>query len=222
MVAAPKRLLDLTLKTDIEFGLRLLTSVELLDAAVWREINSDEAQPQAVFLEALSRLVGRHGALRRPWNGCCDCCCAKREAISHARRSSNGEANPLLSLRHCAKFCSAETTAFPGPGHWHLMDSVGAAPGARHAGHQFAAILKKVRMPPASFDGVMDSTRCFADRRWQFPVLRKRASDCSGVGPQFSLVSLIRSRIKQLTEKMPSHQLKPESSCLFSYDRNRR
>ena len=38
---------------------RPLTSVELLDAAVWREINSAEPQPQAVFLEALSRLVGR-------------------------------------------------------------------------------------------------------------------------------------------------------------------
>jgi adenylate cyclase len=38
---------------------RPLTSVELLDAAVWRKINSDEAQPQAAFLEALSRLVGR-------------------------------------------------------------------------------------------------------------------------------------------------------------------
>jgi hypothetical protein len=37
---------------------RPLTSVELLDAAVWREIDSDEAQP-AAFLEALSRLVGR-------------------------------------------------------------------------------------------------------------------------------------------------------------------
>ena len=34
-----------------------LTSVELLDAAVWREIDSDEAQPAAAFLEALSRLV---------------------------------------------------------------------------------------------------------------------------------------------------------------------
>jgi adenylate cyclase len=38
---------------------RPLTSVELLDAAVWREINSDEAQPQAAFLDALSHLVGR-------------------------------------------------------------------------------------------------------------------------------------------------------------------
>jgi hypothetical protein len=36
-----------------------LTSVELLDAAVWREIGSEEAQPAAAFLEALSRLVGR-------------------------------------------------------------------------------------------------------------------------------------------------------------------
>ena len=38
---------------------RPLTSVELLDAAVWREIDSDEAQPTGAFLEALSRLVGR-------------------------------------------------------------------------------------------------------------------------------------------------------------------
>ena len=36
-----------------------LNSVELLDAAVWREIGSEEAQPASAFLEALSRLVGR-------------------------------------------------------------------------------------------------------------------------------------------------------------------
>jgi hypothetical protein len=38
---------------------RPLTSVELLDAVVWREIGSEEAQPAAAFLDALSRLVGR-------------------------------------------------------------------------------------------------------------------------------------------------------------------
>jgi hypothetical protein len=36
-----------------------LTSVELLDAAIWREIGSEEAQPASAFVEALSRLVGR-------------------------------------------------------------------------------------------------------------------------------------------------------------------
>jgi hypothetical protein len=36
-----------------------LTSVELLDAAIWREIESEEAQPASAFVEALSRLVGR-------------------------------------------------------------------------------------------------------------------------------------------------------------------
>jgi hypothetical protein len=36
-----------------------LTSIELLDAAVWREIGSEEAQPATAFLEALSRLLGR-------------------------------------------------------------------------------------------------------------------------------------------------------------------
>ena len=36
-----------------------LTSVEPLDAAIWREIGSEAAQPAAAFLDALSRLVGR-------------------------------------------------------------------------------------------------------------------------------------------------------------------
>jgi hypothetical protein len=36
-----------------------LTSVELLDAAIWREIGSEEAQPTSAFVEALSRLIGR-------------------------------------------------------------------------------------------------------------------------------------------------------------------
>ena len=35
---------------------RPLTSVELLDAAVWREIGSEEAQLQSAFIEALSSL----------------------------------------------------------------------------------------------------------------------------------------------------------------------
>jgi hypothetical protein len=36
-----------------------LTNVELLDAAIWREIGSEEAQPASAFVEALSRLVDR-------------------------------------------------------------------------------------------------------------------------------------------------------------------
>jgi hypothetical protein len=38
---------------------RPLTSVELLDAAVWREIGSEEPQPAGAFVEALASLVGR-------------------------------------------------------------------------------------------------------------------------------------------------------------------
>jgi hypothetical protein len=38
---------------------RRVTSVELLDAAIWREINSDDPQPPAAFLQALSCLLGR-------------------------------------------------------------------------------------------------------------------------------------------------------------------
>ena len=45
--------------SDDRIEARPLTSVELLDAAVWREIGSEEAQPPAVFLDALSRLVAR-------------------------------------------------------------------------------------------------------------------------------------------------------------------
>ena len=36
-----------------------LTSVELLEAALWREIGSEEPQLRAAFVEALSALVGR-------------------------------------------------------------------------------------------------------------------------------------------------------------------
>ena len=38
---------------------RRLSSVELLDAAVWREIGSEEPQPPAAFVEALATLFGR-------------------------------------------------------------------------------------------------------------------------------------------------------------------
>jgi hypothetical protein len=38
---------------------RPLTSVELLDAAVWREIGSEEPQPAEAFVEALANLIGR-------------------------------------------------------------------------------------------------------------------------------------------------------------------
>jgi hypothetical protein len=44
---------------DATKGVRPLTSVELLDAAVWREIGSEDPQPSSAFIEALSRLVGR-------------------------------------------------------------------------------------------------------------------------------------------------------------------
>jgi hypothetical protein len=36
-----------------------LTAVQLLDAAIWREIGSDEPQPHEAFIEALCRLLAR-------------------------------------------------------------------------------------------------------------------------------------------------------------------
>ena len=49
-----------------------LTSVQLLDAAIWREIGTEEPQP--AFLEAFSALVGRWPdcEVERARNGCCE------------------------------------------------------------------------------------------------------------------------------------------------------
>jgi len=44
---------------EVSKGARPLTSVELLDAAVWREIGSEEPQPRAAFVDALAAIVGR-------------------------------------------------------------------------------------------------------------------------------------------------------------------
>jgi hypothetical protein len=44
---------------EVSTGARPLTSVELLDVAVWREIGSEEPQFPEAFLEALSALIGR-------------------------------------------------------------------------------------------------------------------------------------------------------------------
>src|SRR5208337_3546019 len=73
---------------------------------------------------------------------------------------------PLLSAEqhHEGFHHQGETAAFAGPRHLYLMDSVGATPSPRHPGHQFAAVLEKVHMPPASFDGVVNSTQSIADR----------------------------------------------------------
>jgi hypothetical protein len=49
-------------------GVRRVTTLELLDAATWREIDSDGPQPPAAFLHALSCLPGRRFLIvpRRP------------------------------------------------------------------------------------------------------------------------------------------------------------
>jgi hypothetical protein len=49
----------LIMSTEVTQQTRVLTSVELLDAAVWREIGSEEPQPRAAFVEALAAIVGR-------------------------------------------------------------------------------------------------------------------------------------------------------------------
>jgi len=59
----------------------------------------------------------------------------------------------------------AKTAALPRPRHLQLMDSVGATPGAQHLGHQFAVILEKAQMPPASLDGVVHFAQSLEQRR---------------------------------------------------------
>jgi hypothetical protein len=39
--------------------LKRLTSIQLLDAAIWREIGSDEPQSPEAFTDALSRVLAR-------------------------------------------------------------------------------------------------------------------------------------------------------------------
>jgi hypothetical protein len=45
--------------TEANKNARPLTSVELLDTAVWREIGSEEPQPRAAFVDALAAIIGR-------------------------------------------------------------------------------------------------------------------------------------------------------------------
>jgi hypothetical protein len=44
--------------SDGQVEVTRLTSVQLLDAAIWREIGTEEPQPAQAFLEALSTLLG--------------------------------------------------------------------------------------------------------------------------------------------------------------------
>jgi hypothetical protein len=86
-----------------------------------------------------------------------------------------------------------ETTAFPGPRHGHLMDSVGATTVRGTQATSSQRYWKKSHMPPACFDGVVDSTRCFADRalemfpcnvlEWQFQTLRFSLKAALGHSP---------------------------------------
>jgi len=76
----------------------LLTSVELLDAAVWREIDSEEAQPASAFLEALSRLVGRWLMVRSdaPEMDVVTVLCKARGYIARQRNARRGIDSPRV------------------------------------------------------------------------------------------------------------------------------
>src|SRR5260370_6491480 len=85
---------------EVTTDARPLTSIELLDAAVWREIGSEEPQPQAAFLEALSAIVGRWLLVRSnaPEIDLLTVMCRSRAISRGAGREWNADAD-LLSVR---------------------------------------------------------------------------------------------------------------------------
>jgi len=69
-----------------------LTSVELLDAAVWRELRTQDAQPASAFVEALSRVVARWLLIRSnaPEMDAMTLVCRARGYIARARDMEDG------------------------------------------------------------------------------------------------------------------------------------
>ena len=73
-------------------GVRPLTSVELLDAAVWREIGTQDPQPSSAFIEGLASLVARWLLVRSetPEMDAMTLVCRARGCMSRARDMEDG------------------------------------------------------------------------------------------------------------------------------------
>jgi len=73
-------------------GVRPLTSVELLDAAVWREIGTQDPQPSSAFIEGLASLVARWLLVRSetPEMDAMTLICRARGYMSRARDMEDG------------------------------------------------------------------------------------------------------------------------------------
>jgi hypothetical protein len=85
---------------EIDEEVRRVTSVELLDAAIWREIGSDDPQPPAAFLQALSCLLGRW-LLIRSGTPAMDAVTVMCKARAYVVRHENVEANATKdALQH--------------------------------------------------------------------------------------------------------------------------
>jgi hypothetical protein len=79
---------------------RWVTSVELLDVAIWREIGSDGPQPPAAFLQALSCLLGRW-LLTRSEAPAMDAVTVLCQARAYVVRHENVEVNGIEdALQH--------------------------------------------------------------------------------------------------------------------------
>ena len=80
---------------------RRVTSVELLDAAIWREIGSDDPQSPVAFLQALSCLLGRWLLLRSgapAMDAVTVMCLARAYVVRHENAEVNGSEDALQRI----------------------------------------------------------------------------------------------------------------------------
>jgi len=87
---------------EINREVRRVTSVELLDAAIWREINSDDPQPPGAFLQALSCLLGRWLLIRSvspAMDAVTVLCQARAYVVRHEKVEANATKDALSTSR---------------------------------------------------------------------------------------------------------------------------
>jgi hypothetical protein len=87
---------------EINREARRVTSVELLDAAIWREIDSDDPQPPAAFLQALSCLLGRWLLIRSgapAMDAVTVLCQARAYVVRHEKVEANATKDALSTSR---------------------------------------------------------------------------------------------------------------------------
>ena len=98
---------------EINGEARRITSVELLDASIWWEIDSDDPQPPEAFLQALSCLLGRWLLIRSgapAMDALTVMCQARAYVVRHENAEINGieDARQLITQRDGGTYNSQE------------------------------------------------------------------------------------------------------------------